>query len=83
MQRKIGFLPLDEYLGRYPQTNPLIFGPNAGRIAKTMAELWHSIDGSGEPGVVFVRHIGTGWDAEDVRDMLEKTLMKVPRGVEV
>ena len=85
LQRRIGFLPLEEYLTRYPHTDPSIFSPEAGRMAMAMAEKWQSIDPSSstEANIVFVKNMGTGWDANDVKKVMMRELTKVPRGVEV
>ncbi|EIM92444.1 uncharacterized protein STEHIDRAFT_164724 [Stereum hirsutum FP-91666 SS1] len=83
IQRKCGFLPLDEYLGRHPHINPAIFGPDSGRIASHMFKRWSNIDGSGQQSVIFAKSLGTGWNAEDVKHLMQKELMKMPRGVQI
>lgn len=83
MQRKLGFLPLEEYIDRYPHIDPKIFGTGSGRIANHMFNRWSQLDGTGEQSVVFVKNIGSGWTAEDVQNVLGSRLGKMPRSVQV
>lgn len=82
IQRKHGFLPLQEYVARYPHTDPTIFSPSSSRIARVMLERWQYIDKSTEGNFVFVKYIGTGWGSEDLKKYMAKELLKVPRGVD-
>lgn len=80
IQRRLGFLPVDEYLIRHPDLDSSIFGPHSGNVAASIASK-PSVDGvEGLP--VFVRHLGSDIKLENLKKMMEMELAKTPKSVD-
>lgn len=77
LQRRIGFLTVDDYVAQHPETHRSMFSANSGNIAQATDERT-SVDGHDTMDIL-VRHLGSGISLQSLKKVVERELSKKPR----
>lgn len=78
LQRRIGFLPVDEYIAQHPETQRAMFSANSGNIVKA-TDKRVSVDGH-DTMEILVRHLGSSISIQGLRKVVERELSKKSSG---